>query len=70
MEELTENIKDVRVYQGSLENVERVDTGNPETFIRASDTFGLRVKAYLLGADAVVEYQPGSSIGTPVKFKK
>jgi len=70
LEDLTEAIKDIKVYQGSLEDVERIDTGNQENFIRANDTFDLRVKAYLLGADAVMEYQPGSSIGTPVKFKK
>ncbi len=30
----------------------------------------LRAQAYLLGADAIAHYQPGSSIGTPVRFKK
>ena len=76
MKDLIEAVKDIRVYQGSIKDVERdsgnklkrIDTEKPETFIRAKDTFWLRVKAYSLGADAVINYQPGSSMGTPVKY--
>jgi len=68
--DLEKAVKDIKVYQGTIEGVERIDTGKPETFIKAKDTFWLRVKAYNLGADAVINYQPGSSIGTPVKYKK
>ena len=40
------------------------------TFMQQADDFWLRVDAFCLGADAVVHYQPGSAIGTPVKFVK
>jgi len=50
--------------------LERVDTKDPKTYIAAEDTFYLRVKAHLMGADAIVHYQPGSAIGTPVKYAK
>jgi len=68
----------VRVYQGGMEEVERetgrqlerVDTGRPETFIREYDSFWLRLSAYRKGADAIIHCQPGSSIGTPVRYKK
>jgi len=70
-------VKDIRVYQGSIDEVakelgkelERVDTGKPETYLRERNSFWLRVKANYLGADAIVHSQPGSSMGTPVKFK-
>ncbi len=78
MSELTEAIKDIRIYQGTIDEVandlgfalERVDTKDPKTYIAAEDTFYLRVKAHLMGADAIVHYQPGSAIGTPVKYAK
>lgn len=77
LEDLKDAIKDIKIYQGTTEEVEkelgvelkRIDTGKPETFIQGEDSFWLRVKAHLLGADAVVHYQPGSAIGTPVKYK-
>jgi len=72
----------VKVYQGSIGEVsndldrplERVDTGNPETFIRRDDRgpdalLFLKAHTALLGGDAVVHYQPGSAIGTPVRYK-
>jgi len=76
MDDLTEAVKDIRVYQEPVAGVEQalgrpleiVDTGKSETFIKDKDSFWLRVKAYCLGANAVVDYQPGSSIGTPVKY--
>ncbi|MBI4150004.1 hypothetical protein HY488_01225, partial [Candidatus Woesearchaeota archaeon] len=76
LKDMEEQIKGIRVYQGTIDEVsrelgkplERVDTKQPETFLRAEDTFWLRVQAYLAGADAVVHFQPGSSIGTPVRY--
>lgn len=78
LSELMENIKDIRIYQGSIEEVsresaceaKRVDTGKPETYLKAENELELRIKAYYLGADAIVHCQPGSAIGTPVKFYK
>ena len=76
MKDLENGIKDIRVYQDSKNNVEgdlgrnleRVETGKPETFIYAENLFLLRVKAYSLGADAVVNYRSNPSVGTPVKY--
>lgn len=78
LRDIQERVKDIRLYQGTLEEVERdfqrplerVDTGKPETYIKEQDPFWLRVEAYLLGANAVVHYQPGSVIGTLVRFKE
>lgn len=75
-EDAKQKISGIRVYQGSISELERelgwhgerVDTQGAETFLRAEDTFGLRLQAYRLGADAIVHYVPGSSIGTPVRF--
>lgn len=75
--DILEKIKDIRLYQGTMEEVagdigrslERVDTGRAATYLHKDDSFWLRVEAYLLGADAIVHYQPGSAIGTPVRFK-
>ena len=77
LQDIEEKIKPIRLYQADQAGVERdvgrtlerVDTGKPETYLHANDTFWLRVEAYQLGADAIVSYQPGSAIGTPVKFK-
>ena len=74
--EAEERVKDVRVFQGTVDEVsrelgrplERVETSRPETFMRASDTLNLRIQAYLMGANAVVHYQPGSAMGTPVRY--
>ena len=68
----------IPVYQGSIDEVaaelgakvQRVDTRSPIKHIQAEDNFELRVNSYLEGANAVVHYQPGSSIGTPVKVTK
>jgi len=76
MADLRKAVKDIRVYQGTLEEVskdirrplKRVETKKPETFIQEEDSFWLRVRAYEQGADAIVHYQPGSSIGTLVKY--
>lgn len=78
LSDLGEAVKDINVYQGNISDVsqelgiglERVETGKPTKFITDEDTFGLRVKALCLGANAVVNYQPGSATGTPVKYKK
>jgi hypothetical protein len=59
--DIEEKIKGIKLYQGSTEEVERelgmplerVDTGQPETFLNARDTVWLRVQAYLKGADAI-----------------
>lgn len=75
-DDLVEAVKDVRLYQGSIDEVaedlktsmERIDTGEPKTYICNDDPFKLRVEAAILGADAVVHYQRGSSMGTPVRF--
>ncbi len=77
-DELSKKIKHIRIYQATIPEVERitgkeleiVDTKRPEQFIECQDSFWLRVQSYQLGADAVVHYQPGSAIGTPVRFKK
>lgn len=73
-------VRPIRVYQGSIDEVsaetgrklERVEVEGSHTFIRTNEeygeTFWLRVRAALLGADAIVHYQPGSSIGTPVRY--
>jgi len=76
LEDIRKKIQDIRVYQGTIEEIQaeigvdvrRVDTEKPETYLTAKNSFWLRVEAYLLGADAVVHCQPGSSIGTPVKY--
>ncbi len=77
MADLEKAIKDIRIYQGTKDEVskeletglERVDTGKPETYLTSNNPFWLRVRAHELGADAVIHCQPGSSIGTPVKYK-
>ncbi len=73
---------DIKTVEDELGPLERVETGTPETFIETKyrliskgfifdSPFWLRVKTLELGADAIVSYQPGSSIGTPVrKIKK
>lgn len=64
--------------------LELVDLGTPETFLRVDNKYNsieqqgikmsvtpdfmLRFKAKNLGANAVVHYMPGSSMGTPVRF--
>lgn len=71
MDDLRKAVKDIRVYQGDKipnRDFGLVDTEKPEAFINAEDTFWLRAKAYSLGANAVINYQPGSSVGTPVKY--
>lgn len=55
----------IRLYQGSIAEVERdvnmrlkrIDTQTPETFLRAPEAFDLRVRAAQLGANAVVHYR-------------
>lgn len=74
--DLEDAISPIRLYQGTIDEVsgelgvglKRVDTGKPETFIYERDSHALRIKALILGADALVHYQPGSSIATPVRF--
>lgn len=76
--DLNEALSKIRFYQGTIDEVSkdlgktlaRVDTKKLNTFIRAQDDHDLRWQAYLLGADAVIHCQPGSSIGTPVRFSK
>jgi len=79
---LSELADPIKVYQGSIGEasneldrpLERVDTGKPETFIRHGDRspnalLFLRAHTALLGGNAVVHYQPGSAIGTPVRYR-
>jgi hypothetical protein len=75
--ELEEIAGPVTLHQGSIEEVENrvlnrsleaVNTGKPEGFLKGLDDFFLRAHAGLIGADAVVNCQPGSSIGTPVSY--
>ena len=76
--------KPIKMFQGSLEEVtaevgevlEIVPSKEPETFVRVKEGFSerssdywLRVKTALLGGQYVAHYQPGSSIGTPVRIK-
>ena len=77
VKELNELIKDIRMYQGNIEEMEkelgaleRVDTGKAETWIKKPNTLLLRYKAWKMNADAIVHYAVGSATGTPVKFKK
>lgn len=58
--------------------LERVETGNQISCIRSTNTaykknednslLWLRAQAGMLGADAIVHYAPGSTIGTPVRY--
>lgn len=74
--EAEKKVKDVRVFQGTVDEIsgelgrplERVDTGKAETFLWGSDMLNLRILAYKMGANAVVHYQPGSAMGTPVRY--
>ncbi len=76
LKDIEDKIKGIRLYQGTIDEVEkdlgspleRVDTGKPETFLKEPDIFKLMVKTYLLGGDAIVHWQPGSSVGTPVRY--
>lgn len=69
-------IEPIELYQLSVNEasqhiqrrLEICDTNNPNNFIRARDDFMLKLETYLLGGNAVVHYQPGSSIGTPVRY--
>lgn len=77
LDDIRQKVKHIPVLQSPLSEAESrlgqkldfVETGSADTFIHASELLWLRAKAYLLGADAIVHYQPGSAIGTPVKFK-
>jgi len=76
LRDLEDEIKDISLYQGSIREVsdelqrdlERVDTGNSSKYLHTKDPLWLRARAWVLDADAVVHYQPGSATGTPVKF--
>ncbi len=66
----------IRIYQGSMEEVEsdlgkplqRVDLKGPKTYLKAPDELWLRIQAHNVGADAIIHCQPGSAIGTPVRY--
>ncbi len=82
MEDLRKYVEEIKLYQGNMEEIskdlgvelKRVDRNDNydkhRTFMQQMDDFWLRVEAFCVGADAVVHYQPGSAIGTPVKFVK
>jgi hypothetical protein len=55
-------------FAGHYGSVERVKTGTSETFLRCANDFALRIRAYLLGANALVHYTRGSSEATPVRY--
>ena len=84
--EIKEKIKDIKIYQGDIKRAEKelgslkeVDTGSAETFLRESLAYGvgqprtyfLRIRAYQLGADAIIHYaeERNSCMGTPVEKK-
>lgn len=75
--EVEEELKRILVYEGPLKDVmarlgvevENITLPGVEQFISAKDIFQLRVEAARLGADAVIQYTPGSAIGTPVRFR-
>lgn len=76
--EAQEKTKNIKIYQGPLDEVEKelgkkleiINTEGPQTFLHTDSVELMVAEAYVLGADAIVHYQPGSAIGTPVKFKK
>lgn len=65
MQRLEKLAAPIRLYQGSIAEVERdlnmrlkrIDTQTPETFLKEYEAFDLRVKAAQLGANAVVHYR-------------
>ncbi len=72
-------VKNIRVYQGDIAEaekelgpLERADTGSAERFLKKNNILNLRIRAYQLGADAIVHYveTSGSCIGTPIRKKK
>jgi hypothetical protein len=73
---LRKELDKINIYQlsiGDAENklkttLEIIETGSQQKFLKAQNDSNLLLKAYILGADAIVEYQPGSAMGTPVKF--
>lgn len=76
MEDLRKNADSIAIYDLDPDQVEKltgkklrlVDTGEPKKFIEAINSFDMRIKAFHLGADAVIRYQEGSARGTPVKL--
>lgn len=76
--EMNERINNIRIYQGSIDEVVRnigrgltwVETKRPETFFRGENDLVLRLMTFFAGGDAVVNYQSGSGVGTPVKYSR
>jgi|SRR3989344_8489383 len=76
--ELQRDVEKIHIYEGPIEDVERrlgktldfIDTGVPDKFLNCGDTFLLRVAAARLGADMIIQYTPGSAVGTPVRIIK
>jgi len=77
-EEGNDKLKHVTIYQGDITEaekelgpLERVDTGSADRFLKKNNILNLRIRAYQLGADAIIHYMEtsGSCIGTPVKKK-
>ena len=85
--EILEKINKIKVYQGDVKeaekelgHLERVDTGSADTFLKeplasnleSSRTYFLRIRAYQLGADAILHYVQDRNVcmGTPVRKKK
>jgi len=75
---IEDRVKHITIYQGDIAEaekelgpLERIDTGSAEKFLKDSSTLNLRIRAYPLGADAIIHYVEtlGSCIGTPVKKK-
>ena len=76
--ELQRDVGQIPIYEGPIADVERrlgkkldfVDTGVPDQFLNCRDIFSLRVAAARLGADMIIQYTPGSAVGTPVRIIK
>lgn len=78
MADANQRTQHIRIYQGSMEEVERdlgkplqrVDLKGPLTYLKAGDDVWLRIQAHNVGADAIIHCQPGSAMGTPVRYVK
>jgi len=82
IQDIKNRIKDIGIFQGSIAEVEKQigaeleiisskeKTWEKTEFMKEHDIFQLKAHACLAGADAIVHYQTGSALGTPVKIKK
>ncbi len=76
--DLKREVEQIPIYEGPLMDVERrlgkklefIDLQRPDQFLSCRDTFWLRVEAARRGADMVIQYTPGSAVGTPVRVRR